>query len=204
MKLSAKAEEPEELQALRDHLMHRWMMWGIVPLAACAVITLLLAAWSPGGPITGKQATRLAFEIVLGVSAAVFLAGFYLDGHWTDADRLARKIFRAAGGPEGRDPKSWAQSTAHRSALCSNAGIAIDSIRASADSITLMGIAIGLTAITSVLMGLPVVHAVQILILGLCYQLFVFSRHPYYLQVARAAIIGELLPEPPEDRKRKA
>jgi len=193
------AQEPDEMQALREHLLHRWMTWGITPLVACAVIALLLAAWGPVGPVSGKQATRLAFEIVLGVGAAVFLAGFYLDGHWTDADRLARHIFRAAGGDESRSPLSWAQSAAHRSALQSNAQIALRSIRASADSITLMGVAIGLTAIVSVIMGLPVMHAIQLLLLGLCYQLFVLSRHPYYLQLAEAALGGELLPKEDED-----
>jgi len=133
------------------------------------------------------------------VGAAVFLAGFYLDGHWTDADRVARHIFRAAGGDESRSPLSWAQSGAHRSALQSNAEIALRSIRASADSITLMGIAIGLTAIVSVLMGLPAMHAIQILLLGLCYQLFVLSRHPYYVELAEAALGGELLPKEDED-----
>ncbi len=193
------AQEPDEMQALREHLLHRWMTWGITPLVACAVIALLLAAWGPVGPVSGKQATRLAFEIVLGVGAAVFLAGFYLDGHWTDADRLARHIFRAAGGDESRSPLSWAQSAAHRSALQSNAQIALRSIRASADSITLMGVAIGLTAIVSVIMGLPVMHAIQLLLLGLCYQLFVLSRHPYYLQLAEAALGGELLPKEDDD-----
>ncbi len=196
------AQEPDKMQALREHLLHRWMVWGITPLAACAVIALLLATWGPVGPVSGKQATRLAFEIVLGVGAAVFLAGFYLDGHWTDTDRLARRIFRAAGGDESRNPLSWAQSRAHRSALQSNADIALRSIRASADSITLMGIAIGLTAVVSVIMGLPVMHAIQLLLLGLCYQLFVLSRHPYYLELAEAALDGELLPREDENADR--
>ena len=46
------------------------MTWGITPLVACAVITLLLASFAPVGPIEGKQAIRLAFEIVLGVDRA--------------------------------------------------------------------------------------------------------------------------------------
>lgn len=188
------AQDLGEIDALREHLLHRWVTWGLAPLVACAVITLLLATFAPFGPIEGKQAIRLAFEIVLGVAAAVFLAGFYIDGHWTDADRLARKVYAAAGGDETRAPASWAQSAAHRSALQSNADIALASIRASADAITLMGGAIDLVAIVSVIMGLPTVHAVQILLLGLFYQLFVLSRHPYYVDVAEAALRGELLP----------
>lgn len=193
------AQELDEIEQLREHLLHRWVTWGLTPLVACAVIVLLLANFAPIGPVEGKQAIRLAFEIVLGVGAAVFLAGFYIDGHWTDADRVARKIYAAAGGDEERTPSSWAQSAAHRSALQDSAEIALASIRASADSITLMGAAIGLTAVVSVLMGLPTIHAIQMLILTLCYQLFVFSRHPYYIELAEAAVRGELLPR--EDTK---
>lgn len=197
-------EEPEEIEILRQHLLRRWLNWGVLPLLICALIVLLLALWGPGGPIEGKQQTRLAFEIVFGVAAAVFLAAFYIDGHWTGAERLARKIFRAAGGNEERHPRSWAQSGAHRSALRSQAAIALGSIRASADAITLMGIAIGLVAIVSVLMGLPGEHAVQILLMGAFYQLFIYSRHPYYIRLAEAALDGKLLPRADDEDKDEA
>jgi hypothetical protein len=190
--------QAQPVESLREHLLSRWLSWGIAPLVVCALIVGLLVMWGPTGPIEGKQQTRLAFEIVFGVAAAVFLAGFYLDGHWTNNERLARRIFTAAGGAEERDPESWAQSAAHRTALQSNAEIALNSVRASADAITIMGVAIGLVAIVSVLMGLPGVHAAQILLMGLFYQFFIFSRHPYYLQVAETAVAGQLLPSPDE------
>ena len=198
------AEGIEPIKGLRQHLLRRWINWGVVPLVICAVITLLLAMWSPSGPIEGKQQTRLAFEIVFGIAAAVFLAGFYIDGHWTSAERVAKKIYLAAGGEDARHPKSWAQSGAHRSALRSSAAIALSSIRASADAITLMGIAIGLVAIVSVLMGLPTDHAIQILLVGVCYQGFIYSRHPYYIRLAEAAIGGELLPRADDEDKDEA
>jgi len=119
------ADETEPIEGLREHLLRRWVNWGVVPLLICAVITLLLAMWSPDGPIEGKQQTRLAFEIVFGIAAAVFLAGFYIDGHWTSAERVAKKIYEAAGGENARHPKSWAQSGAHRSALRSASDIAL-------------------------------------------------------------------------------
>jgi hypothetical protein len=186
--------EQEQIESLHEHLMRRWVTWGIAPLLACALIAGAAALWAPEGPIEGKQQTRLAFEIVFGVAAAVFLAAFYIDGHWTNSQRLAQKIYDAAGGNEDRNPTSWAQSGAHRSALREEAGIALDSIRASADAITLMGGTIGLVAIVSVLMGLPGAHAVQILIMGACYQLFIYSRHPHYIEVAEEALDGRLLP----------
>ncbi len=194
----------EEIDQLKQHLMQRWLAWGIAPLIVCAVLAgLLLVLWSHPGPIEGKQETRLAFEIVLGVGAAIFLAGFYIDGHWTSADRLARRIFEASGG-ETADvpPEDWAKYGSNRSQLRSNAEIALNSIRASADAITLMGGAIGLVAIVSVIMGLPGIHVLQILLLQLFYQLFVFSRHPYYLRLAEAALNAELLPS--SERKQKS
>lgn len=192
-------QQQETIEDLKEHLMRRWVTWGIVPLLVCALVTGALALWGPVGPISGKQQVRLAFEIVFGIAAAVFLAGFYIDGHWTNAERLAKKIYRAAGGNPDRNPRSWAQSGAHRSALRDEAEIALDSIRASADAITLMGLAIGLVAIVSILMGLPGDHTVQILLLGACYQLFIYSRHPHYIRLAEQALDGLLLP-PAEDR----
>lgn len=197
--MTTMAGEPEQIEELREHLLRRWLTWGLAPLVICATVALLLALWGPQARIAGKQQIRFAFEIVLGAGAAVFLAGFYIDGHWTSADRVACRIFRAAGGNEDRDPRSWAQSTAHRSALRSNADIALSTIRASADAITLMGVAIGLIGIACVLVGLPTVHAVQLLLLGLFYQFFVFSRHPYYMRLAMAALSGELLPPADEN-----
>ena len=191
--------EQEQIESLQEHLIRRWVTWGIVPLLVCALITGALALWGPEGPIEGKQQTRLAFEIVFGVAAAVFLAGFYIDGHWTNRQRLAKKIYKAAGGNKERNPASWAQSGAHRSALREEADIALDSIRASADAITLMGGTIGLVAIVSILMGLPGAHAVQILIMGACYQLFIYSRHPHYEELAEDALDGRLLPRQEED-----
>lgn len=197
------AQEPEEIELLRKHLTSRWLWLGIAPLLGCALVVWLLVMIGVEGPVEGKQQTRLAFEIVLGVSAAVFLAGFYIDGHWTNSTRLARKIFTSAGGAEDRDPRSWAQSTAHRSALQNQAEIALNSIKASADAITIMGGTIGLVAIVSLLMGLPPVHSLQLLVIGLCFQFFVFSRHPYYIRLAEAALDGQLLP-PGEDDEEKS
>ncbi|MGC9319380.1 MAG: hypothetical protein ACP5KN_15210 [Armatimonadota bacterium] len=198
--MTTMTRHTEEIEDLREHLMRRWITWGILPMCVCATLALAALAWGPPGIIAGKQQTRLAFEIVLGAGAAVFLAGFYIDGHWTSADRLGRRIFKAAGGePDEESPRDWAKYSSHRSALRSNADIALNSIRASADAITLMGAAIGLVAIVAVLVGLPGEHVVQILLLGLFYQLFVYSRHPYYIRLAEAALGGELLPRAHEE-----
>ncbi|MCD6361824.1 MAG: hypothetical protein J7M38_13290 [Armatimonadetes bacterium] len=190
---------PTELEKLHQHLMSRWVLWGLVPLAICVIGTLVAYSTSGPGPVEGKQAERLAFEIVLGVGAALFLAAFYIDGYWTAAERIARRIYVAAEGDPTRQPSSWAQSARHRTQLQQHAHVAFDTIKASAGAMTLMGAGIGLAAIVAVIMGLNIVHGIQMLLLGLFYQLFIFSRHPYYERVAEAAFRGELLPPDQED-----
>lgn len=179
--------------------MTRWVLWGLLPLAICTIGMFIASATAGPGPIEGKQATRLAFEIVLGIGAALFLAAFYIDGHWTGHERIALKIYSAAGGDETRQPSSWATTRVNRSSLQSQAAVAVDTIKSSADAITLMGTGIGLTAIVTVLMGLSLGYGVQMILLGLFYQLFIFSRHPYYERVADAASRGELLPADKDD-----
>ncbi len=198
------AQGPQDnVQKLHEHLMHRWVTWGLLPLAACAVMVLLAVTAAPPGPVQGKQATRLAFEIVLGFGAAVFLAAFYIDGRWTSSDHIARRIFRAAGADLERSPSSWAQSASHRARLREHSDIALRTVTASADAMTALGGLVGVAAICAVLLGLPLSHAAQLLLLALFYQLFIFSRHPYYERLAEAATHGELLPPDDEDGKSK-
>ncbi len=200
------AQAPQtELEELHQHLIIRWALWGLLPLALCTIGMLVASATSSPGHIEGKQATRLAFEIILGISAAFFLGAFYIDGHWTGAERIARRIYRAAGGDEEREPSVWAKRAENRAQLRAHGEIAIRTIKASADAITLMGSAIGIVAIVTVLMGLALSYGVQIILLALFYQLFIYSRHPYYERVADAASRGELLPpDPEEDQKAKS
>ena len=178
--------------------MLRWVLWGLVPLAACIVLVLLSSALAPAGIIEGKQETRLAFDIVLAFGAGIFLAAFYLDGYWTSSDRVAEKVFRAAGGDTSRSPSSWAQSSSHRARLREHSDIALGTVAASADTMTALGGLIGLAAVAAIAIGLQLSHAGQVLVLGLSYQLFLFSRHPYYQRLAETATAGELIP--PEDK----
>lgn len=198
------SQGPEtELEELHHHLITRWVLWGLVPLAICLAGTLVAYATTGPGPVEGKQAERLAFEIVLGIGAALFLTAFYVDGHWTAAERIARRIYTAAGGDPERQPSSWVQSARRRGQLQEQAAIAFNTIKASADAMTLMGSGIGLMAIVAVVMGLGLGQGIQMLLLGLFYQLFIFSRHPYYERVADAAFRGELLPPDREEEEDK-
>jgi hypothetical protein len=191
------------VEQLHDHLMHRWVTWGLVPLAACVLLVLVAVAAAPPGPVQGKQQTRLAFEIVLGFGAAVFLGAFYIDGRWTSSDHVARKVFLAAAGDDAdRPPSSWAQSASHRARLREHSDIALRTVMASADTMTALGGLIGIAAIVAVFLGLGLSHATHMVLLAAFYQSFLFSRHPYYERLADAASRGELIPLDADKRKR--
>jgi len=196
------AQGPRDtIQELHEHLTYRWVTWGLVPLAVCAILVLVADQVAPPGPIAGKQQTRLAFEIVLAFGAALLLAAFYIDGHWTSSDHIARKMFKAAGADANRPPSSWAQSASHRARLRQHSDIALGTVIASADTMTVLGAFIGVAAIAVIFLGLNLSHAAQMVLLALFYQLFLFSRHPYYERLAEAAARGELLPPDEEDKK---
>jgi hypothetical protein len=193
-------QKPEyDLQQLNERLMQRWILWGLVPLAVCTVAVLIASRTAPPGLVQGKQQVRLVFEVVLGFGAGVFLAAFYIDGRWTSSDRVARRVFSAAGADMSRSPSSWAQSSSHRARLREKSDIALRTVAASAETMTLLGSLIGIAAIVAVVIGLGVAHAAQILLLGLFYHLFLFSRHPYYQRIVDAATRGELIPPDEKD-----
>jgi hypothetical protein len=194
----------DAVERLHDHLMHRWVTWGLIPLAACVLLVLLAVLVAPPGPVQGKQQTRLVFEIVLGFGAAVFLGAFYIDGRWTSSDHVARRVFLAAADDEAdRPPSSWAQSASHRARLREHSDIALRTVTACADTMTALGVLIGIAAIVAVFLGLGLSHATQMVLLAVFYQLFLFSRHPYYQRLADAATRGELLP-PDESRRKRS
>ena len=43
--------EPDPIESLRQHLLRRWINWGIVPLLICGAIALLVALWETQGQI---------------------------------------------------------------------------------------------------------------------------------------------------------
>ena len=177
---------------------HRtWLTWGIVPLAVCAMLMLAVskAAWAVTLEADEHDIER-GFQAVLAICAALFLIAFWLDGKWTNSERIAARIWQAAGGEE---------FTPTSKQLADQADVAFRSIASSATALTAIGGAIAVAAVVSVWAGLSIGQGGQLMLLGLCYQVFVFSRHPYYEELLGAAVEGELVvpEEDDEDNHKK-
>jgi hypothetical protein len=82
------------------------------------------------------------------------------------------------------------------------AAVAADIILGSSSSLGLMGHAIGAIAILCLISGAGAMHAYLLLAVAVSYQLYLFSRHPYYEQIAQAAYADELEPEEEEQTKK--
>ena len=167
-------------------ILRAWLMGGILPLAACALLTFAVSAvWA--SPLEADEHNiERGFQAVMAVCAALFLTGFWLDGKWTQSDRIAASIWQAAGGDESVPTRS--------SQLAVHADVAFRSIRSSASALIGIGGAIAAAAVISAWAGLNLGQGAQLVVLGVCYQLFVFSRFPYYQEVLTAAAHGELVP----------
>jgi hypothetical protein len=185
-----KTEDIEDRVAkARAGMLRMWLMAGVLPLLVCAMLTLAVSvAWAK--PLTADEHDiERGFQAVLAICSALFLIGFWLDGKWTNSERLARRIWRAAGGE---------QFSPTRSQLAAQSEIAFRTVTQSAHTLTIIGAAMALAAVISAGAGLRMAEAAQVLLLGMAYQLFVLSRHPYYGELLMAAARGELV-APEED-----
>lgn len=187
MKKTTRETDARVVEA-RRWMQRTWLMWGLAPLL---VATMLMAAVSAvwAGPVTTDEHTlERGFHAVLAVCAALFLAGFWLDSRWTHSERIAWRIWSAAGGDE---------FTPSRTQLGAQAETALKTTASSVTALTIIGAAIAFTAVISVWAGLGIGEGFQLILMGVCFQLFVLSRHPYYEELAAAAVRGELAP--PQD-----
>ncbi|MBM3498611.1 MAG: hypothetical protein FJX74_08045 [Armatimonadetes bacterium] len=181
---------------LRVQLRRTWLWWSCIPLVAVLLGLAATTAACASQPVLSTKRAEDSFYVFLAISALVFLFAFTIDGHWTNPKRVARhlqkRLGEAATLPVGIDPAA-AQAAETR------AGIASGIVLGSSTSLALMGHAIGLIAILCILSGAGPVHAYLLLAVAVSYQLYLFSRHPYYEQLAEAAYAGEL--ETEEDGK---
>jgi hypothetical protein len=122
----------------------------------------------------------------MAAGAALFLIGFWLDGRWTEAQRLARLVSRAAS-VEGKRPS--------KAQLSEQAYVVMYSLMLSTKALTVVGLLIGLAAVLAAVAGLSFNYSLQLLLLALAFQLFIYSRHPYYREVMLAALQGDLVVE---------
>ncbi len=180
--------QEKKWQQLQQRISNIWLFWGLFPLGI--VVVLMLALAGPAVSASTPDATQQEHliikrhtEAVMAVSALLFFVGFSLDGRWTDDERIGARILRAAGGDQFRPT---------RDQLASHAEKAFRAVNRSVTMLTGIGLVMAVLVVAAVVTGLPLLNAGQLLVLAAIFQVFAFSRHPYYSDLIYAAISGEL------------
>lgn len=191
-------ENDPRLQQTAAQLQHNWLIWGLMPLAFSILATLMVAAYMATATDMSPMQMERRFQVILAISAGLFLIGFSLDSHWTSAQKLAKRLAQRAGLDPMQDPKKAKKLEPWRvnQKLAPQADLVFESIAASSLALTIIGAAIGLTAILAAAARLGISYSAMMLIVAAAYQLFVFSRHSYYKEVMAAAAAGKLVYEP--------
>jgi hypothetical protein len=169
-----------------------WVAWGLVPLGVAFLLMVVMSLLHPAQGGAQPEQLALGFKGVMAAGAALFLIGFWLDGRWTEAQRLARLVSSHAKLAHAPASTSFKPSKAQ---LAEQADLIMDSLMLSTKALTVVGLLIGLAAVLGAVAGLKLDYSLQILLLGLAFQLFIYSRHPYYREVMLAALQGDLAVE---------
>lgn len=181
MKLAERNEI--RLRVTRQHLRRTWLNWGVLPLVVCLVLTLAVDSVQAADFSMHSRQVEVNFQAVFAIAAMLFLVAFTVDGHWTNSRRLARRLADLVER-DGRRAKADTRSE--------YAPVVFDTIESSIRALAVAGVAIAASALVVVGSGQGVYHALLILALAGAYQLFVLSRHPYYVQVMTLAAAGQL------------
>jgi hypothetical protein len=180
---------------LRVQLRRVWLVWSCVPLAVVLVSLAATTAAFAAEPVLTPKRAEDSFYMLLAISALVFLLAFSLDGHWTNPKRIAAKIRRLALATSGGTPGAGTAAAETRAAVASQ------TILGSASALGLMGQVIGVIAVLCIVSRAGMSYAYLLLAVAVAYQLYLFSRHPYYEQLAEAAYVDDLEPETDEKGK---
>ncbi len=182
-----------KLRVSRQGLRRRWLVWGLLPLVVCLALTLAVDAVEAADFSIKPQQLESNFQAIFAISAMLFLIAFTIDGHWTNQQRLARRIVRLIER-DGRRVKA--------DTLADYAPVVFNSVAGSSRALTVVGVAIAFSAVVAAGMGLGIYYALLMLALAAEYQLFVLSRHPYYMEIMEVASAGRLVLEADENEKK--
>jgi len=186
---------------LRVQLRRTWLVWSCVPLVAVLVGLAATTAVYASQPVLSEKRAEDSFYALLAISALVFLLAFSIDGHWTSPKRIADRIRkRLESAPAASDDSG---GPGQEGVGETRATVACEAILGSSSALGLMGHAIGLAAVLCVVGGAGTVYAYLLLAVAVSYQLYLFSRHPYYEQVVEAAYADELDVEEEDTKARK-
>jgi hypothetical protein len=195
------------LTEAKQRLRKTWLVWGLLPLVLVAIITLIVAGGTVNGGDRTSRSLERGFQAVFAIAAALFLTGFWLDGRWTDARRLALHLQGlTASGAARPDASDAARSRpAEPAAELQRLRLAavFVSVYNSATALTAIGIAMACAALLAAVAGLGMNYSMILLALAAEYQVFALSRQPYYLELMQMALAGELVVPPQPVARRK-
>ncbi len=188
MRSSAPTNEIK-LRVTRQSLRQTWLRWGLLPLLILLVLTIAVDAAQASDVIRPPRQMELNFQALFALAAMLFLVAFTVDSHWTNAQRLARRMIHLIeqDGKQVR-PESLTQ----------HAPVVFKSVYASSRALTMVGLLVGAFAVLAAASGLGINYSLLVLTLAAEYQLFVLSRHPYYMQLMDDAAEGRLVVELPD------
>lgn len=190
---------------VRLELRRTWLIWSVLPLAAFLVALVLSTVAHASQPVLSQKRAEDSFYTFLAISALVFLFAFTIDGYWTNPKRVAEAIVKRLNlSPKAPDSAGESPPPELAAPPERRATIAHEVVVGSASSLGFMGHVIGLAGILCLLAGAGPVHAYLLISVAVSYQLYLFSRHPYYERVVAAAHNGELRAEEEDEKGKKA
>jgi hypothetical protein len=157
-------------------IVHRWLYWGVIPVAVALALTLIAARVVPAKDLSEIQIENV-LEVFLAIAAGLFLLGFGIDGHWLNPERLAKAAkavatssvvptateAHGAGNPYGPFVRARVLRTA--------------------SVVSVLGIGMGASAVGDVLAGGSIRQGMLLIVLGVLYELYVLSRHAHYREI---------------------
>lgn len=185
MKKSVPTNEIK-LRVTRQSLRQTWLTWGLLPLVVFLVLTIAVDAAQAADFSASPRRMELGFQALFALAAMLFLIVFTVDSHWTNSQRLARRMVQLIE-QDGRLVKP--------ETLAECAPVVFKSVYASSKALTMAGLVVGALAVLAAAGGLGINYSLLVLTLAAGYQLFVLSRHPYYMELMDAAAEGRLLVE---------
>lgn len=158
-------------------IVHRWLYWGVIPIVAALVLTVIAGRSVPPRELSEIQVENV-LELFLAIAAGFFLLGFAIDGYALNPERLARVAARLAAAA-GEQRATGALETPENP----HGAFVRARVLKTASAVSVLGAGIGVAAIGDVLLGGTLGQGMMLIVLGVLYQFYVLSRHGHYYEM---------------------
>ncbi|MCX7598496.1 MAG: hypothetical protein N2512_06455 [Armatimonadetes bacterium] len=173
----------ERFSSLPRRLWSQWLRLGLAPTMAAGLLALGAGAAHATPIQEGSRGQELQLQGAMAIVAALFLAGFWIEGWRTDTTRILLGLSRALR-------KQLSDLTPRD--LCESAAD-VERVAVEAQRTALMlGWGAALVPVVAAVAGMPVAHIVVVAALALLYELYLLSRHRHAVEVVSLAASGDL------------